>query len=112
VLDRLDATIAGRAANTATGNSYTQRLLADSNLRLKKIGEESAELVHAAALGDRTRAVEEAADLLYHSLVALRALGASLADIEATLAARYDDMPPRGPRTVTLAPRVGSPQPS
>jgi phosphoribosyl-ATP pyrophosphohydrolase/phosphoribosyl-AMP cyclohydrolase len=88
VLDRLDATIAGRAAATVSGNSYTRRLLDDANLRLKKIGEEAAELVHAAAIGDRQRAVEEAADLLYHSLVVLRAVGAGLPDIAATLAAR------------------------
>ena len=88
VLDRLDATIAERATATVPGSSYTRRLLDDTNLRLKKIGEEAAELVHAAAIGDRRRAVEEAADLLYHSLVALRAVGAGLPDIAAALAAR------------------------
>ena len=86
-LDRLDATIAARASG-ADAPSYTRRLLDDSNLRLKKIGEEAAELVHAAATGDRERAVQEAADLIYHSLVALRALGAGLEDVEAALAAR------------------------
>jgi phosphoribosyl-ATP pyrophosphohydrolase/phosphoribosyl-AMP cyclohydrolase len=62
--------------------------LADRNLRLKKIGEESAELVTALADGARDRAVEEAADLLYHMLVGLHAVGASLADVRETLAAR------------------------
>ena len=71
---RLDATIAARAAERPEG-SYTVRLLDDANLRLKKLGEESAELVAALATGDRSRAVEEAADLLYHVLVALRAEG-------------------------------------
>ena len=88
VLDRLDTTIAARAASSSTGASYTRRLLDDSNLRLKKIGEESAELVHAAAIGDRDRAVDEAADLLYHSLVVLRALGAGMDDVRRTLALR------------------------
>lgn len=68
--------------------SYTARLLADRNLRLKKIGEEGAELVTACADGDAARAVEEAADIVYHVLVALRAVGASLGDVRAVLARR------------------------
>lgn len=91
-LSTLDATIARRAADvdgaTADRPSYTQRLLADRNLRLKKIGEEGAELVTACADGDPTRAVEESADLVYHALVALRALGVGLNDVRRVLAAR------------------------
>jgi phosphoribosyl-ATP pyrophosphohydrolase/phosphoribosyl-AMP cyclohydrolase len=68
--------------------SYTQRLLADRNLRLKKIGEEAAELVTACADADRHRAAEEGADLLYHTLVALRAVGVTLDDVRRVLAAR------------------------
>ena len=73
---------------SAAPASYTQRLLADRNLRLKKIGEEAAELVTACADGDRARAAEEGADLLYHALVALRSLGVTLADVQHILAAR------------------------
>jgi phosphoribosyl-ATP pyrophosphohydrolase/phosphoribosyl-AMP cyclohydrolase len=62
--------------------------LSDRNLRLKKIGEEAAEFVTACADGDAERAREEAADLLYHTLVALRAAGVSLADVQETLAGR------------------------
>jgi phosphoribosyl-AMP cyclohydrolase / phosphoribosyl-ATP pyrophosphohydrolase len=87
-LDRLDRTVEARGRAPDPGTSYTARLLADSNLRLKKIGEESAELVHAAAIGDPNRAVEEAADLLYHMLVALRAMGAGLDDVRRVLADR------------------------
>jgi phosphoribosyl-ATP pyrophosphohydrolase/phosphoribosyl-AMP cyclohydrolase len=86
VLRRLDETIASRAMTGAAG--YTRRLLDDSNLRLKKIGEEAAELVHAAALGDRDGAVRETADLLYHTLVVLRSLGAGLDDVARVLASR------------------------
>lgn len=92
----LDAVIARRAVDAAEGGgaaatssgSYTRRLLADRNLRLKKLGEEAAELVVACADGGRERAVAEAADLLYHALVALRGLGAGLAEVEAELARR------------------------
>jgi phosphoribosyl-AMP cyclohydrolase / phosphoribosyl-ATP pyrophosphohydrolase len=85
----LDATIAARAgASSEGGGSYTRRLLDDRNLRLKKLGEETAELVTACADGDRERAAEEGADLLYHALVALRAVGVTLDDVRRVLAAR------------------------
>ena len=84
---RLDATIAARSARD-DAKSYTNRLLGDSNLRLKKIGEEAAELVHAAAVGDRGRVVEEVADLLYHALVVARSVGASLDDVSRVLDTR------------------------
>ena len=92
-LSVLDATIAARvseAPSQTTGEkpSYTGRLLADRNLRLKKIGEESAELVTACADDDRARAIEESADVVYHALVALHAVGGTLDDVRASLAAR------------------------
>jgi phosphoribosyl-ATP pyrophosphohydrolase/phosphoribosyl-AMP cyclohydrolase len=73
-LARLNRTLAARQRDRPDG-SYTVRLLDDPNLRLKKLGEESAELVAALATHDDKRAVEEAADLVYHVLVALRATG-------------------------------------
>ena len=98
VIAALDATIAARAAAPAESGdvrpSYTRRLLVDRNLRLKKIGEEAAELVTACADGDAVRAREEAADLVYHTLVALRAAGGTLADVRGVLAARAG-LPPR-----------------
>jgi phosphoribosyl-AMP cyclohydrolase / phosphoribosyl-ATP pyrophosphohydrolase len=89
-LSALDATIASRSSTESAPESpsYTRRLLGDRNLRLKKIGEEAAELVTACADGDVVRAREEAADLFYHALVALRAVGGSLSDVRAVLAAR------------------------
>lgn len=80
----LDRTIAARAAEEGAPEarpSYTRRLLEDRNLRLKKIGEEAAELVTACADGDADRAAEEGLDLVYHALVALRAIGVSLDDL-------------------------------
>jgi phosphoribosyl-ATP pyrophosphohydrolase/phosphoribosyl-AMP cyclohydrolase len=86
-LSTLDATLAERAAG-ASATSYTRRLLDDRNLRLKKLGEEMAELVTACADGDRERATEEAADVVYHTLVALRALGLGVDDVRRVLEAR------------------------
>jgi phosphoribosyl-AMP cyclohydrolase / phosphoribosyl-ATP pyrophosphohydrolase len=92
----VDATIAHRIAVLETEGavpgeraSYTRRLANDRNLRLKKLGEECSELVVACADGDRDRAINEAADLLYHTLVALHAVGASLDDVRRVLAARH-----------------------
>lgn len=88
-LAALEAVIAQRALEPSAGStSYTARLLGDRNLRLKKLGEESAELAIACADGDRARAIEEAADVIYHMLVALRAVDASWTDVTRTLAAR------------------------
>jgi len=90
-LSALDRVIGARAAEPQRDDakpSYTRRLLDDRNLRLKKLGEEAAELVTACADGYRERATEEAADLVYHALVALRALGVGLDEIRATLARR------------------------
>ncbi len=92
----LDATIGERADSLRTGAgsavsgtpSYTQRLLSDRNLRLKKLGEEAVELATACVDGDRARAAEEAADLIYHTLVALRAVGGTIDDVRAVLDAR------------------------
>jgi phosphoribosyl-AMP cyclohydrolase / phosphoribosyl-ATP pyrophosphohydrolase len=86
-----DAAATGEAPNPANAPkpSYTQRLLGDRNLRLKKLGEEAAELVLACGDNDAPRAAEEAADLVYHTLVALRPLGVTLDDVRKVLAARH-----------------------
>ena len=83
----LAGTIDARAEERPEG-SYTTRLLDDRNLRLKKLGEETAELVTALADGDGARATEEAGDLFYHVLVALRAAGVGLDEVEEELARR------------------------
>lgn len=91
----LDGTVAARAveAPDADKPSYTRRLLDDRNLRLKKIGEEAAELVLACGDNDPERATSEAADLLYHTIVALRALGVRLSDVREELSRRSGTVP-------------------
>ncbi len=87
-LASLDRVIDRRADESTGRASYTRRLLGDRNLRLKKIGEESAELVAALADGDAARAAEETADLVYHALVAARAANVRLIDVVRILEAR------------------------
>jgi phosphoribosyl-ATP pyrophosphohydrolase/phosphoribosyl-AMP cyclohydrolase len=84
-IDELDTVIAERRSQPEQSKSYTQKLLGDRNLRLKKLGEEAAELVVALADNDADRAVEEAADLIYHTIVALRANGRSYSDVKQVL---------------------------
>lgn len=86
-LAALDAVILERS-RAPSGSSYTQKLLADANLRLKKLGEESIELALACEQGDRERVAEEAADLLYHALVACRAAGVGAGEVLAVLEGR------------------------
>ena len=81
---------AGSSEQAEPSSSYTQRLLRDGNLRLKKIGEEMAELITACVEGDRDRAAAEAADLMYHVAVALEAVGSSLEKAGGVLAERAE----------------------
>lgn len=103
-LRALDETIRARAEAPHPRTSYTRRLLDDRNLRLKKLGEECAELVTACADGDRDRAVSEAADLYYHLMVALRALDAGLPDLEKALAQRAGFVSRQGSPSLTSDP--------
>lgn len=69
--------------------SYTVRLLDDENLRLKKLGEETAELVTALAKGGPPERIrEEGTDLLYHLVVALLAAGVKPEELADELEAR------------------------
>jgi phosphoribosyl-ATP pyrophosphohydrolase/phosphoribosyl-AMP cyclohydrolase len=86
-LTQLASVIESRAQGMGA-ESYTRKLLADRNLRLKKLGEETAELVLALGDSDNTRAREEAADLIYHLMTALRANGVTLDDVRRVLASR------------------------
>ena len=75
--------ICDRAAHPSPG-SYTSRLLRDDkgvDKVLEKVGEESTEFILAVKNGIPERTTEEAADLIFHFLVALRAAGVDLADV-------------------------------
>lgn len=83
----VDAVIAERAADPAS-TGWTRRLLDDANLRMKKLGEEAVELVLACTGAEPDRVADEAADLLYHTLVACTAAGVSADRVLARLEAR------------------------
>lgn len=84
----LEKRVAERAQASAA-ESYTRALI-DKGVAhcAKKMGEEAFETAIAAVQKDKVRLVSEAADLLYHLLVVLKARDVSLAEVEAELAKR------------------------
>ena len=81
VLPRLTATLAARR-NADPSTSYTAKLFAKGpDSILKKIGEESAELIMAAKDGDKAHIVYESADLLYHVMALLTFCDLSIEDV-------------------------------
>jgi len=81
----LEKRIAERAKASAA-DSYTRALL-DKGIDhcAKKLGEEAIETTLAAVQQNKGRLVAEAADLLYHLLVVLKAREVSLTEVEAEL---------------------------
>jgi phosphoribosyl-ATP pyrophosphohydrolase/phosphoribosyl-AMP cyclohydrolase len=85
----LDALVAQRALRRPPG-SYTTRLLeAGVHAIAQKVGEEGVETALAGVAQDDAALCGEAADLVYHLLVLLRARGLGLDDVQAVLAARH-----------------------
>jgi phosphoribosyl-ATP pyrophosphohydrolase len=88
VLARLFATIEARAGGDPA-QSHTAALLArGAGKCAEKFGEEAVEAVVAAAQGDRAALTYEAADVLYHLLVMLRAGDVRWAEVLAELERR------------------------
>lgn len=87
-LARLERTIAERA-EADPAESWTARLLAEGPKRAaQKVGEEGVETALAGAAGDDAELASEAADLIYHLLVLLKARGLSSQDVLDVLTAR------------------------
>ena len=87
-LAELDALIAQRERERPEG-SYTTKLFESGTRRIaQKVGEEGVETALAAVAQDDTAVLGEAADLLYHLLVLLRARGLSLDAVIDVLAGR------------------------
>jgi phosphoribosyl-ATP pyrophosphohydrolase/phosphoribosyl-AMP cyclohydrolase len=92
-LGLLEATIEARIADKPEG-SYTARLFAQGPSRLaQKVGEEGLETALAAVTRDDDGVRSEAADLLFHLLVLLKARGLSFADVIEELRSRHGARP-------------------
>ena len=88
-LGDLQRIVAERAESADPESSYTARLLAKGiDTVCKKVGEEATEVVLAAKGGERDQVVYEAADLLYHLTVLMRASGVDYDEVAGELARR------------------------
>jgi len=88
LLAQLEQVISDRA-NSPGSSSYTASLLEKGVERCaQKVGEEGVEVALAAVSGNREQLNNEAADLLYHLLVCLRAAGSNLDQVLAVLSTR------------------------
>ncbi|TXJ23744.1 MAG: bifunctional phosphoribosyl-AMP cyclohydrolase/phosphoribosyl-ATP diphosphatase HisIE [Chitinophagaceae bacterium] len=88
-LQELSETIRNRYEDRS-GKSYTSGLFGKGiNAVAQKVGEEAVELVIEAKDNDDKRFLDEAADLLFHYMVLLRAKGFSLEDVKQVLQARH-----------------------
>jgi phosphoribosyl-ATP pyrophosphohydrolase len=82
-------TVKDRAENPIEG-SYTNKLLSGGdNIIIKKLGEEHAEFIRAFFKGSEEELAGEAADLIYHIVVALRFRGVGLEKVEEILSGRH-----------------------
>ncbi len=81
ILHRLSETLATRR-HADPETSYTAQLFAKGpDSILKKIGEETAELIMAGKEGKRLNIVRESADVVYHLLVLLAFYDMSIEDV-------------------------------
>lgn len=88
-LAELDALVARRDRERPQG-SYTTKLFEGGIRRMaQKVGEEGVETALAAVVQDDEALLGEAADLVFHLLVTLRARGLGLADVTRVLVDRH-----------------------
>jgi phosphoribosyl-ATP pyrophosphohydrolase/phosphoribosyl-AMP cyclohydrolase len=90
-LGRLEAIVAARA-KAPPESSYTASLFARGLPRMaQKVGEEGVEVALAAVTADDATLVGEAADLVFHLVVLLRARGISLGHVIKELVRRHHE---------------------
>ena len=85
----LMALIAGRRDDPKEGSYTTYLFEKGLDKILKKVGEESTEVIIAAKAEDKPETVYEIADLCYHTMVLMIEQGITLEDIHRELASRH-----------------------
>ncbi len=81
--------IEGRKIEKKEGSYTTYLFEKGLDKMLKKIGEESTEVIIAAKADDKKETIYEIADLAYHVMVMMIEMGISLEDIHKELASRH-----------------------
>ena len=81
--------IRGRKSEKKEGSYTTYLFEKGIDKILKKVGEESTEVIIAAKADDKKETIYEIADLAYHVMVLMTEMNISLDDITAELASRH-----------------------
>lgn len=87
--DGLMELLEGRKADKPEGSYTTYLFEKGLDKILKKVGEESTEVIIAAKAEDKKETIYEIADLAYHVLVLMVEAGISLEDVRKELASRH-----------------------
>ncbi len=88
-LESLMELLKGRKEEQKEGSYTTYLFQKGIDKILKKVGEESTEVIIAAKADDKKETVYEIADLAYHVMVLMVEMGISLEDIHRELASRH-----------------------
>lgn len=88
-LEALMKVIEGRKLEKKEGSYTTYLFEKGIDKILKKVGEESTEVIIAGKANDKAETVYEIADLVYHVMVLMIEMGISLDDIKRELASRH-----------------------
>ena len=88
-LEGLYALLMGRKAEMPQGSYTTYLFEKGLDKILKKVGEESTEVIIAAKAEDKKETVYEIADLAYHVMVLMAQAGITVQDIKDELASRH-----------------------
>lgn len=81
--------IKGRKTEKKEGSYTTYLFEKGIDKILKKVGEESTEVIIAAKADDKKETVYEIADLAYHVMVLMTEMGITLGDVQKELASRH-----------------------
>ncbi|MCP1662303.1 MAG: phosphoribosyl-ATP diphosphatase [Methanocalculus sp. MSAO_Arc1] len=95
IFDALSDIIRERAADQTNERSYVRSLLFHEkgiDKSLEKVGEEAVEYVLAVKNGEPDRIISEAADLIFHLMVSLRAADIDFEAVIEELAKRRTEM--------------------
>ena len=88
-LDALMELIIGRKTEKKEGSYTTYLFEKGIDKILKKVGEESTEVIIAGKADDKAETVYELADLTYHCLVLMAQMGITVDDVKKELASRH-----------------------
>ena len=88
-LDGLYSLLVGRKTDKPEGSYTTYLFEKGIDKILKKVGEESTEVIIAAKADDKRETVYEIADLAYHVMVLMVEMGIGVDDIKRELASRH-----------------------